>query len=146
MEKTTLIQKDIHQVSTTWQGKMHFTSLANDHIIHTDKLEKHGGDNFGPRPKPLILSAIGGCTGMEIIAILEKMRLQIEGLEIDVTAELSDTQPKIYKDVKLQFKVKSNNPDKAKIERAINLAVDKYCGVVAMVKQFASVSSEIIFT
>ena len=143
--ENNLVQKDLHHVNTKWKGKMLFESLANDHIIHLDKLEKHGGDNKGPRPKPLILAAIGGCTGMEIVSIVEKMRLQIDEMEIDVTGELTDSQPKMYKAVHVIFKIKSKNPEKAKIERAIILAVDKYCGVVAMVRQFANVTSEILF-
>ncbi len=145
-DKETLVHKDLHQVNTIWKGKMQFESSANDHFIYTDKLEIHGGDNSGPRPKPLILAAIGGCTGMEIAAILTKMRLEIDGLEIDVTGELSDGTPKVYNQIHVLFKVESRNQDKAKIERAILIAVDKYCGVVAMARAFATVTSEIIFT
>src|SRR4029079_7326393 len=90
------VQRDIHQVNTRWDGKMHFESSVNDHIVHLDKLSKHGGEDRGPRPKPLILSAVGGCMGMEIISILEKMRLKIDGLEIEVMGELNDEMPKIY--------------------------------------------------
>jgi len=145
INSSTLTQKDIHQVNTKWAGKMHFESSANDHIIHLDKLPAHGGEDKGPRPKQLMLSAIAGCTGMEIISVLEKMRLKIDGLEIDVTGELTDGQPKMYKSVHIIFKVKSLIPDKVKVERAINLSVEKYCGVVAMFRQFARVTSEIEF-
>lgn len=142
---TTELQKDIHHVTTEWKGKMHFESVVNDHIIHFDKLEIHGGENKGPRPKPLILSAIAGCTGMEIIAILEKMRIKIQNLEIDISAELNDGQPKIYKSMNIVFKVKGTDSDKSKIERAIYLAAEKYCGVLAMVRKFAKTTSEIQF-
>ncbi len=138
-------KKDIHHVSTTWKSKMHFKCLANDHIIHLDKLEKHGGENHGPRPKPLILVAIGGCTGMEIISILDKMRLRVEELQIEVTGELTETLPKMYKEVDILFNLKASEDEKAKIERAINLAVEKYCGVVAMVRHFAKVRYTIQF-
>ncbi len=125
---------------------MHFESSANDHIIHIDKLPAHGGEDKGPRPKQLMLSALGGCTGMEIISILDKMRLKIDEMEIDVAGELTDGQPKMYKSVHMIFKIKSFNSDKLKIERAINLSVDKYCGVVAMFRQFAKVTFEIQFS
>lgn len=140
-----LAQKDIHNVTTKWKGKMHFESSANGHIIHIDKLPAHGGEDTGPRPKQLMLSAISGCTGMEIVSILEKMRLKIDELEIGVAGEITDGQPKMYKSVHMIFNIKSINSDKAKIERAINLAVEKYCGVVAMFRQFAIVTSEIKF-
>jgi putative redox protein len=140
------LKKDIHHVHTNWNGKMNFSSTLDEHTITMDKLEQHGGDNLGARPKAFILSALSGCTGMEIIAILEKMRLKIEGLSIEVFGELTDTIPKMYKSVHITFTVKAENPDKEKIERAINLAVDKYCGVVAMVRKFATLSSEINYT
>lgn len=137
------VQKDIHQVSTKWEGKMHFSTLVNQHIIHVDKQTIHGGDDLGPRPKPLMLSAIGGCTGMEIISILDKMRLKIEAIEIDVTGELTNEHPKFYKTIHIRFMVKCEADDKIKIEKAIRLAVDKYCGVVAMMRKFAAVTDEI---
>ena len=124
---------------------MHLTSMVNNHMLHMDKLPQHGGDNFGPRPKPLILAAIGGCVSMEIIAILDKMRIKIEGLEVDVDGELSEDQPKVYKIIDMKLIVKSVNPDKDKIDRAIHLAMDKYCGVVAMARKFATVNSEIVY-
>lgn len=110
-----------------------------------DKLPQHGGDNTGPRPKPLMLSAVAGCIGMEIAGIMEKMRIKIETLEIDVTGELTNDHPKMYKEVHITFKIKSAASDKEKIDRAIHLAVDKYCGVVAMSRQFANVTTEVIF-
>lgn len=137
-------KKDIHQAVTKWQGKMHFESSVNDHIIHFDKLEIKGGEDKGPRPKPLILSAIGGCLGMEIISILDKMRLKIKSLEIDVSGELNDRQPKTYKSIHIIFKIKRHLADKQKIEKAILLG-EKYCGVLAMVRHFAEVNSEIKF-
>src|SRR6185369_6363028 len=114
----SLIQKDLHHVTTKWDKGMHFESLANEHIVHLDKLAKHGGEDKGPRPKQLILTAIGGCTGMELISILNKMRLKIDSLEIDVTGELTEEQPKIYKLIHVIYKLKISIPDKEKIERA----------------------------
>lgn len=140
-----LIQKDLHQIHTKWKSRMHFECCVNDHNIHVDKLEQHGGEDKGPRPKQLILAAISGCTGMEIMSILEKMRLQIEGLDIDVSAELSNEIPKVYKTIHIVFTVKCLEPYKDRIKKAIDLGVDKYCGVVAMVKKFAVVTTEIRF-
>lgn len=139
----TIIKKDIHQVSTKWKGNMHFESTVNNHIIHMDKLAQHGGTDTGPRPKPLLLSAVAGCIGMEIAGILEKMRLKIETLDIDVTGELTNDHPKMYKEVNIIFNLKCDSNDQVKINKAIYLAVDKYCGVVAMFRQFATVTMEI---
>ncbi|MBL0048026.1 MAG: OsmC family protein [Bacteroidetes bacterium] len=145
METQSAIKKDVHQVITKWEGKMHFTSEVNEHTIHLDKLQQHGGDNFGPRPKPLILSAIGGCAGMEIMGILDKMRLKIDAFEMEVSGELTDTQPKMYKEIILKINIKSAATEHQKIERAVHLAIDKYCGVIAMARMFASLHTEINF-
>lgn len=146
METQLGIKKDIHQVITKWHEKMHFTSDVNEHTIHLDKLLQHGGDNFGTRPKPLILSAIGGCAGMEIMGILDKMRLKIDTFEIDVSGELTETHPKMYKEINLKITIKCATIDHQKIERAVHLAIDKYCGVIAMARRFANVHTEINFS
>lgn len=140
-----ILEKSHHFTTTKWNGKMHFESSVNGHIIHIDKLHMHGGEDKGPRPKLLILSAIAGCAGMEIISVLEKMRVKIEDLQIDVTGELNDELPKIYKSVRIVFAVKSLNSDTQKIARAIQLTTEKYCGVLEMVRHFAIINSEIKF-
>jgi putative redox protein len=144
--RTISIQKDIHQISTEWKGNMHFESTVNGHALRFDKLPKHGGDDKGPRPKPVFLASIAGCSGMEIILILEKMHVRIEGLRIEIAGELNDGQPKVYKSVHVIYKVSAQASDQQKIERAINLAVEKYCGIISMVRQFANFTSEVIFT
>ena len=144
LKEEPALEKDIHSVSTKWNGGMDFESHVNGHIIHLDKLPKHGGTDKGPRPKQLILSAIAGCTGMEIVSILNKMRIKIDALSIDVSAVLSNEQPKVYKTIQIIFQIK-NGTDNLKIERAVRLAVEKYCGVVAMVRQFAELNYEIEF-
>lgn len=140
---TAPLTGDVHRVATTWMGKMHFASSVNNHTIHIDKLKVHGGDDRGPRPKQLLLSAAAGCVGMELMAILEKMRIEIDSLEINVSASLSDSVPKVYKAVHLEFLVKCNFEDHAKFEKALNLTLEKYCGVIAMFRNFASVTHEI---
>lgn len=142
----TIVQRDVHTAVTTWKGKMHFESLVNDHIVHMDKMVKHGGDDTGPRPKPLLLTAIGGCTGMEIMVIFDKMRIKIDAFEIHVEGELNDGTPKTYKSVQIIFSIKCNDDDREKIQRAIDLATEKYCGVLAMVRKFAEVSIETSFS
>jgi putative redox protein len=138
-------KRDLHVVNTMWSGKMHFECDVNDHVVHLDKIHRHGGEDRGPRPKPLLLAAAGGCTGMEIISILEKMRLKIFQLDIEATGELNDEVPKIYKSVHLIFKVRCEAAAQKKILRAIALACEKYCGVIAMLRRFAAVTTEVVF-
>lgn len=134
---------DVHRVATTWMGKMHFASSVNNHTIHMDKLKVQSGDDRGPRPKQLLLSAAAGCVGMELIAILDKMRIGIDALDINISASLSESIPKIYKEVHLDFLVKCSVEDRAKFEKAIALTLEKYCGVIAMFRNFASVTHNI---
>jgi putative redox protein len=144
--KDSEIGREVHHVTTEWKGKMHFESCVNEHIVHMDKLPVHGGEGMGSRPKQLLLSAIGGCTGMEVISILNKMRLKISKLEIRVNGELSNDTPKTYTAISILFSVGCSPSDRDKIEKAIHLAAEKYCGVVAMARKFAEVKIEVAFS
>lgn len=141
METMTL--PDVHQIHTSWLGNMHFAASVNNHTIHIDKLKIHGGDDRGPRPKQLILAAASGCVGMELVAILEKMRIKIDALELTVSGTLSETIPKIYKNIHLHFEISCAEEDRARFEKALNLTLDKYCGVIAMIRHFAEVTTEV---
>ncbi len=85
-----------HEIETQWMGKMQFNSLINGHTIIMDAPERIGGEDTGPIPKPFVLSALSGCTGMDIVAILRKAQKEIKELSIKVTGELSKQQPIEY--------------------------------------------------
>jgi putative redox protein len=82
-----------HEIETQWMGKMQFNSLVNGHTIIMDAPERVGGEDNGPIPKPFVLTALSGCTGMDIIAILRKEQITLQDLNIKVTGELSKQQP-----------------------------------------------------
>lgn len=130
-------------VKASWKGGMHFEADAPGGIIHMDAAEELGGKGKGNRPKALMLTSLAGCTGIDVALMIEKMRIQIDGFSIDVTADLTDEHPKIYKNTHVVFIFKSANPDKEKLEKAVNLSFDKYCGVIAMFKSFSNVTKEI---
>jgi putative redox protein len=143
--KDIVSNKDIHEIETAWMGDMHFASRVQGHTIHMDKLPAHGGNDKGPRPKPLILTAASGCTGMEIMVVLKKMRVKIDSLDIVVSGELSEGHPKVYTSVNIQYTIGCSETDREKIEKAIRLVEEKYCGIVSMIRHFAKFSSEVIF-
>jgi putative redox protein len=146
METTkTAEQHDVHEVKTEWKEQFHFVSTVNDHEIHLDKMQVHNGTDQGPRPKPLILSAIGGCLGMEMVATAAKMKVKIEDLAISVTGELSDNHPKIYQKINVIISIKTGSENEDKIRRAADLAWNRYCGVVAMIKHFATAEYKLEF-
>jgi putative redox protein len=132
-----------HQVSLLWKGNMMFDTEVNGHTIRLDANTDDGGANTGPRPKPLMLDAFAGCTAMDVISLLDKMKVNYAGLQIDVSGELTDEHPKIYHKVHVIYMINANEEEDDKIRKAVALSQDKYCGVSAMFRAFAEVSWEI---
>jgi putative redox protein len=98
----------------------------------------------GFRPKALILSSLAGCTGIDIVDLLKKMRVDFSDFSIKVTGDLTEEHPKIYDKVGLTYTIRlANADDKDKMQKAVNLSQEKYCGVSAMVKSFAALTVNI---
>ncbi len=93
----------------------------------------------GPTPMSLLLMAFGGCTGLDVVSILEKMRVRLDDLEIDVKGERSEEHPKTYESIELVYRIRGD-VDEEKARRAIDLSMDKYCSVGAMLKNSADVT------
>ncbi len=127
-----------------WASGMSFNSTINDHEITVDAHSKVGGQGKGPRPKPLLLFSLAGCTGMDVVSLLNKMRVEFSDFKIKVTAELTEEHPKYYHKIHLSYILEGNDIDKGKVEKAVNLSQDKYCGVSYMLKKTAEISYEII--
>jgi putative redox protein len=130
-------------IETRWVKGMAFESSANDHQIIMDAHSKFGGENKGPRPKPLLLVSLAGCTGMDVVSLLEKMRVEIEDFKIVVTGELTDEHPKYYHKIHITYQFKGKDIHRGKVEKAVNLSQDKYCGVSYMLKQAAEITYNI---
>lgn len=131
-------------VNVKWKKKMAFDVEVNGHIIPIDADEKVGGDDYGARPKPLTLASLGGCTGMDVRSILTKMRVEFDAFNVGVSGELTEEHPKYFNKIHLTYTFKGKNLPLAKIEKAINLSQDRYCGVTAMLKDVAEMTHEII--
>ena len=114
------------------------------HRFTVDSDEAFGGKDRGPRPKPLVLSALAGCTGMDVASILGKMKMPYDSFAIEVDGELTDEHPKVYKTITVRYIFTGNELDRGKIEKAVNLSQDKYCGVSAMLGKTAEIKAEII--
>ena len=123
-----------HAINTKWIEHMAFDSHIGKHTIRIDTSGEYG-DDTGAGPKQLLLSALAGCTGMDVVSLLKKMRVPFTGLEIDVTADLTYTHPKIYSEIRLVYRVFGNELDKAKVKKAVDLSQEKYCGVSAMLRK-----------
>ncbi len=133
-----------NKVSVNWMEDMAFEATVNDHKIVLDAVEAVGGKNRGPRPKPLSLVSLGGCTGMDVVSILKKMRVEFEKLDIDIEAEMTDEHPKHYNKIKIIYKFKGKDLPKEKLEKAVTLSQERYCGVTAMLSKAADIDYEII--
>ena len=133
----------VQKVNVSWRGKMQLESEGPGGKLLMDTTEEFGGNNEGLRPKALMLSALAGCAGFDIISILKKMRAEVQHFEIEVYGELTEQQPKYYHKVRMVFKFYDKKFQKQKIEKAIKMSEETYCGVMAMFKKFAQVTTEI---
>jgi len=86
----------VHEIDVQWMGKMQFNALVDGHTIVMDAPGKVGGEDNGPIPKPLILTALAGCTGMDIAAILRKANKNPANFDMKVTGEISQRTPLQY--------------------------------------------------
>ena len=134
-----------HEIKTQWKGDMLFNADTMGGNLNIDAAEAVGGKNQGVRPKALMLTSLAGCTGMDIVSLLKKMRAEVEGIDIDVSAELTEEHPKYYHKVHMTYTFTGSNFKKDKIEKAVQLSVDKYCGVMEMFRKFAEVTTEIVY-
>jgi putative redox protein len=133
-----------NKVNVAWTGDMAFEADVNDFKIKLDADEKVGGKNGGPRPKALTLVSLGGCTGMDVVSILSKMRVFPEFFNVEVTGELTEEHPKYYHKIHIVYTFRGKDLPLAKIEKAVNLSQERYCGVSAMLSKAAEVTHEII--
>lgn len=127
------------KTTTTWKGGKAYESLQNNARISLDS-----GTGFGP--KALLLTGLAGCSGIDVVDILEKMRVPFAGLEIDAEAEQTDEHPKVFKTIHLTYKLRTEEENREKVKKAIDLSLEKYCGVAAMLKKNSEIQYEIVIT
>ena len=128
----------INKINTVWKSGMLLESenptgnkiLINDGSPSEDKVYT---------PKALMLSSLAGCSGLDIASLLKKMRVEVANFNIDVEAELTDEHPKYYHKVAMNFHFYGKDLDSGKLQKIVDLSVDKYCGVMAMFRKFADV-------
>jgi putative redox protein len=118
---------------------MSFDISQNGHNFIIDADEKVGGHDKGPRPKALLLSGLAGCTGMDVVSILKKMKVKDYSLTIEVEAEQEKEYPKPYKQITVYFRFTGKNLPVKNLKRAVELSETKYCGVSDMLRKAAEV-------
>jgi len=134
---------DKHVIETSWNGGMAFEASINGHPVNMDTSEEFGGSNTGPSPKKLMLAALSGCTGMDVVSILKKMQVEFDNLTIEVHGDVADVHPKRYIKMHVIYRFYGNNLPLPKLEKAVKMSEETYCGVRAAYAPSIELSSEI---
>lgn len=135
-----------NHITTKWLGNMTFESnnpSGND--LKMDIAEEDGGNGNGYRPKALMLSALAGCSGLDVAGLIKKMKLDVTNFQIDTIANLTDEHPKFYDKVVVEYHFHGENLHEKKLQRAVDLSIEKYCGVFEMFRQFAKMEVKVVF-
>jgi putative redox protein len=122
---------------------MAFDVEVDGHRLTVDAEGEFGGQDRGPRPKPLVLSALGGCTAMDVVSILKKMRVPFDNFAVGVDGVLAEGHPKVYRSIRLTYTFTGDSLDREKIERAVQLSQTRYCAVSAMLQFTTDITHEI---
>jgi putative redox protein len=132
-----------HEIDVQWMGKMQFNALVNGHTIIMDGPEKAGGEDNGPIPKPFVITALAGCTGMDIAAILRKANKNPDYFDMKVIGEISKRAPIEYIAIHVIYDFKGTEENKEAALNAVTDSQEKYCGVSSMLKKALPVTWEV---
>lgn len=130
--------------SVTWDSGLAFQVRQDGHQYLIDASPEAGGADRGPRPKALLLSGLGGCTAIDVVSILGKMRVALDGLEVQVSAESREEHPRIFTGIHVRYVFRGKDLPMDKLERAVKLSEETYCGVSAMLRPAVPITSEIV--
>ncbi len=133
-----------NKVVTHWKGNLQFESdNPSGKLVLMDTSHENGGHNSGLGPKAMMLSSLAGCSGLDVVSILKKMKVPFSDFRIDTFGELTDEHPKYYNKVSVEYHLYGDALDEEKIKKAVDLSIEKYCGVMEMFRQFAEVTTSI---
>jgi putative redox protein len=119
------------------KGATFIAKGASNHWVAMDGTDKVGGFDAAARPLEMVLFGLGGCTAVDVKTILEKMKLNIENIEIEIDSERADEHPKVFTKIKMVYHFYGKNLALKKLEKAVNLSKETYCSVTAMLKHSA---------
>ncbi len=128
------------KTTTIWKHDHAFESRLEKNVFHID-----GNRKEGPNPKALLLSAIAACSGIDVVDILQKMRVSFSDLTIDVETEQTTELPRVFKDIWVTYKIKTDYSNEEKVRKAIDLSLEKYCGVSAMLRKNSPINYKLEF-
>ncbi len=133
------------EIITKHTGGMAFDTIIDGHTLTIDADPQFGGQDKGPKPKPLVLLSLSGCTGMDVVSLLHKMRVEFADFVVKVNGELTDEHPKYYHKIHITYALKTKPEYHEKVKKAVTLSQERYCGVSYMLGKAARLTHEIDF-
>jgi putative redox protein len=131
-------------ITARWLTDLAFEAEVGGHKVYMDSTPEHGGKNTGPRPKPLMMVALAGCTGMDVAAILRKMKEEVEEFSVEVEGDITEEHPKRFEAMHIIYRLKGKGINRKNVEKAVNLSTTRYCGVSANYSEAFPITHEII--
>jgi putative redox protein len=130
-------------ISVNWvDGMLMVGKSHSGHSITMDGPPEIGGENLGVRPMEMLLLGVAGCTMIDVVTTLKKMRQDLTNCETKLSAERAEEHPKVFTDIHIQFIVKGQDLDPKKVEKAITLSAEKYCSASIMLGKTASITHD----
>ena len=130
-------------ISVNWiDGLLMVGKSDSGHTITMDGPPESGGENLGVRPMEMLLLGVAGCTMIDIVTTLKKMRQDLSHLETKINAERATDHPKVFTDIHIQFILKGQNLDEKKVDKAITLSAEKYCSASIMLGETATITHD----
>lgn len=128
----------------TWVEGMKFSAVSQSgHTVFLDAASQAGGENEGIRPMEMVLGALGGCTGIDVVSILNKMRVAYTAFAIDAEGARQEEHPKVFREITLNYRFDAPAEAEDRIKRAVHLSQEKYCSVSAMLAATARIKTQI---
>ncbi|OIQ27791.1 MAG: osmotically inducible protein OsmC [Bacteroidetes bacterium MedPE-SWsnd-G2] len=129
-----------HKVTTQWKGNMNFEA---DNPGGKSLVMDDGSSGEASSPKAMMLASLAACSGLDVVSVLEKMKIEIDDFKMETTGELTEEHPKYYHSVSVEYHFYGSELNESKIKRAVDLSIEKYCGVMEMFRKFAKVTTSI---
>lgn len=131
------------KINVKWTDGMSFEADIDGYKISIDSDPEFGGKSKGPTPKPLMMVALAGCTGMDLVSLMNKMRVKYDSLNVIVEGDLTEEHPKHFIKMKVIYEISGKEIDLKKVEKAVAMSRDKYCGVSYSYKEVMEMEYEI---
>ena len=126
--------------SVSWTDGMAVVGKSGSgHEVMMDGAREVGGQDRGAMPKELTLLSLGGCTALDVVSIMRKMQVPFTSFRIDLEADTADTHPSVFTEIRLVYRTEGEGVQREKVDRAIQLSQDRYCGVTHMLNKTAKI-------